>query len=165
VRVRMCVCESVCVCVGGGGVRGVLHLGDGVALLSRAFCFTGGVAQGEDDGPLVERRHGLDNVLCEGSRSGRHSCRTTWHTGSTGSTCQELVVTEAILCSGQFITLRLALGWHFMLLQNCFYCMLIRYIDTNGEGGSSSGGRVVVCQPEGCWFDPRAPRKVDGSAS
>jgi len=25
-------------------------------------------------------------------------------------------------------------------------------------GGSSSGGiRVVVCQREGCWFDPRAP--------
>jgi len=24
-------------------------------------------------------------------------------------------------------------------------------------GGSSTGGRVVVCQPEGCWFDPRAP--------
>jgi len=22
---------------------------------------------------------------------------------------------------------------------------------------ASSGGRVVVCQPEGCWFDPRAP--------
>lgn len=52
---------------------GVDYIGELIALLGCALCFAGGVAQGEDDGPLVEGRHVLDDLLSEGSADGRHT--------------------------------------------------------------------------------------------
>ena len=49
-----------------------------IALLCRALCLAGRVAQGEDDWPLVEGGHGFDDALGKSSSDGSNSCRTTW---------------------------------------------------------------------------------------
>ena len=49
------------------------YLCEGVTLLGGALGLAGGVAQGEDDRPLVERSHVLDDLLCERASNGRHS--------------------------------------------------------------------------------------------
>ena len=83
-----------------------------VALLCRALCLAGWVAQGEDDWPLVEGRHGFDDALGKSSSDGSHSCGTTWpryHTPASGRTLRplrvrtQLVRFETRYLRGQFI--------------------------------------------------------------
>lgn len=47
-----------------------------VALLCRALCLAGGIAECKDDWSLVESCHVCDDLLCERSSNCSHSCRT-----------------------------------------------------------------------------------------
>ena len=47
-----------------------------VGLLGGALGHAGGVAEGEDDGALVEGGHVADDGLCEGAGDRGHTCRT-----------------------------------------------------------------------------------------
>ena len=53
------------------------YLCDGVGLLSSALRQTGGVGQGEDDGPLIVFAHGGNHLLREGSCYRSRTCRQT----------------------------------------------------------------------------------------
>ena len=49
------------------------YLCERVTLLSGAFGLAGWVAEGKNDGTLVEGGHVLDDLLGEGSSDGRHT--------------------------------------------------------------------------------------------
>lgn len=50
-----------------------LYLREGVALLGCALRLAGGIAQGKDDGPLIEGCHVSDDLLSKGPSNGSHS--------------------------------------------------------------------------------------------